>query len=267
MLLNRIVRNKYKLMACIVGLYLLADGLQHKGLIRVLWPKHFTNYKIDTAFPANKNILINTGKEWLKAINTKELMSKVDTNCSGLECDVYFDRDKNDFDVHHDRSNSIGLNLDDLLQVYKERGLKASIWLDLKNLKDSNNVQPAVTELLRLRNKYALANKMLVESKRPELLRSFSDSGFATSYYTPFFNPYLVSNDSLEHWVDSLATVIKRSKVSVLSGYYFQYPFLLHYFPHYPVLIWSPNDKFSLINWWYKKRIMANPSIYITLYP
>ena len=266
MLLNWIVRNKYKLMAFIIGLYVLLDMVQHKGLIRVMMAKDFPNHIIDTTFPANKNTLINQGKEWVKAINTKELMNGVDKNCTGMECDVYFDKSKNYFDVHHDNFTSTGLDLDDLLQVYSARGLKASIWLDLKNLRDTNNIQ-AVTELVRLRNKYGLANKILVESKRPQLLKPFCDSGFATSYYTPFFNPYLASDDSLKHWADSLTAVINSSSVSALSGYYFQYPFLQHYFPNYPVLIWSPNDKFSIINWWYKKRIMANKGIFISLYP
>jgi hypothetical protein len=253
-------------MVFIVALYGLVDILQHKGLVRVMISKDFPAYKIDSGFPASTNILINTGKDWVKAIDTKELMVGLDKKTTGLECDVYFDSQKNDFDVHHDESNSIGLNLDNLLQVYKDKGLSASVWLDLKNLKDSN-AMPALKELMRLRSKYELTNKILVESKWPERLTPFSDSGFATAYYTPFFNPYLLNNDSLQHLVDDLSTVISRSKVNFLTGYYFQYPFLQYYFPNYPLLIWSPNDKFSIINWWYKKRIRASKAVFISLYP
>ena len=266
MLPNWIVRNKYKLIAFSIGLYVLGDGLMHKGLVRVMIPKNFPEYTIDTAISANKNVLVNAGKEWIKGVNTKEIMNSIDKNCPGLEIDVYFDTSNDHFDVHHDKSNSIGLYLDSLLAVYAARKLKASIWLDLKNLTAVNNVA-AVKELLQLQNKYGLANKILVESQWPQYLTVFSDNQFSTSYYTPSFNPYLMSNNQLKFWVDSLSTVIKRSNINFLSGYYFQYPFLQHYFPRYPVLIWSPNDKFSIINWWYKRNILANKAVFITLYP
>jgi len=153
-----------------------------------------------------------------------------------------------------------------LLKEYKGRGLKASTWLDLKNLDDSN-YNAAVSALTDLRNKYGLTNKLLVESNRADLLTAFSDSGFFTSYYTPMFNPYQVTDEEIKHWVDSLSSVISKSKVNALSGYYFQYPFLHHYFPNYPVLIWSANDRFSLVNWLFKKRIAGSKEVFIALYP
>ncbi|MEP7255026.1 MAG: hypothetical protein ABI666_04575 [Ferruginibacter sp.] len=253
-------------MAFIIGLYLVADVIQHKGLTRVLLPKTFPAYKTDTSYPQNKNILINKNKEWIKAVDSKELLSKLDSTTSGMECDVYFDLQKKIFDVHHDINKSIGLNLDDLLNAYNKKSLQASIWLDLKNLDDSN-YNAAVATLTDLRNKYRLINKLLVESNRADLLTAFSDSGFYTSYYTPMFNPYQINDEETKHWVDSLSAVINRSGVNALSGYYFQYPFLHHYFPNYPVLIWSANDRLSLVNWLFKKKIAASKEVFIALYP
>ena len=266
MLLKWIFKNKYKLMAFIIGLYLLADIIQHKGLTRGLLPKTFLPYKTDTSHPQNKNILINKNKEWIKAVDSKELLNKVDSTASGIECDVYFDLQKKIFDVHHDPDNSIGLNLDELLNEYNKKGLQASIWLDLKNLDDSN-YKLAVITLTYLRNKYRLTNKLLVESSRADLLTAFSDNGFYTAYYTPMFNPYQLNDEETKRWVDSLSSVINKSKVNALSGYYFQYPFLYHYFPNYPVLIWSANDRFSLVNWLFKKKIAGSKEVFIVLYP
>jgi hypothetical protein len=210
--------------------------------------------------------LINGDKEWVKAVDSKEMMSKVDTGISGMESDVYFDRRKNKFDVHHDIDNSTGLNLEELLDEYSKRKLKASIWLDIKNLDDSNYIR-ALAALIQLRNTYQLTNKLLVESNRADLLTAFSDSGFYTSYYTPMFNPYLINDDEIKHWVDSLSKVIHDSKVDALSGYYFQYPFLHRYFPNYPVLIWAANDRFSLVNRIFKKKVAGAAGIFIVLYP
>ena len=95
MLLKWIAQNKYKLIAFVIGLYLLIDLVQHKGLVRVLIPKKFPGHTNTVSLPKNNNTLINTGKEWVKAINTIALLNKLDKQSSGLECDVYFDADKN----------------------------------------------------------------------------------------------------------------------------------------------------------------------------
>jgi hypothetical protein len=266
MLLNWLLRNKYRLLIFIIGLLLLADAFLHKGLVRVLLTKKFPDFTVSTKKPRQNILLINDNKEWKKAVNTIDLMNKVDIKTSGLECDIYFDTIKKMFDVHHNIDNSIGLNFENLLQVYSNRGLHASIWMDFKNLNEFN-FESALTELIKLRDKYHLNNKVLVESYRVDLLKHFSDKNFFTSYYTPYFNPYLISTDSMLHWVNELTATINNSDVNAISGYYFQYPFLHKYFPNYPILIWSPNDKMSIVNRVFKKKIMNSPEVFISLYP
>jgi len=265
-MLKWIARNKYKLMISIVGLYLVADGWQHRGIVRVLLPKTFPAHETKTLEPANKNELINTGKEWVQAVNSKERFDKLSAAAPGLECDVYFDTQKKIFDVHHDPDNSTGFALETLLQLYADKKLTASVWLDFKNL-DKDNQQPALTELIRIRHKFGLTNKLLVESTQADLLSVYSDSGFYTSYYTPVFNPYLMGNQDLKYLADSLAEIIHHSKVDALSGYYFQYSFLHKYFPKFPVLTWAANDRYSLLNWLFKKKIAAADEVFIVLYP
>ena len=266
MLLKWIFKNKYKLMAFIIGLYIIADVVKHKGQTRVLFAKNFPVYKVDENVPKAKNNLINTDKEWKKAVNTIDKLNALSEQQGGIECDVYFNREKNSFEVHHDWDKSTGLSLEELFNQYKKRNLSASIWLDFKNLNDSNAKQ-ALTYLIQLKIKFDLQNKLLIESNRTDLLNNFADSGFFTSYYTPMFNPYKLNDEEMKFWVDSLTFVIKNSKVNALSGYYFQYPFLHHYFPQYPILIWSANDRFSLINWLYKRKIIRDTTVFIALYP
>ena len=168
--------------------------------------------------------------------------------------------------MHHDEDKSIGLSLNALLELYHQKKLTASIWLDFKNL-DDTNLKNALLSLIQIRNKYNLQNKILVESNRAGLLTDFSDSGFYTSYYTPMFNPYQINDTEIKLWVDSISSVIKNSRINALSGYYFQSSFLQHYFPNYPVLIWSSNNMFSLINRLAKRKINRNKTIFIALYP
>jgi hypothetical protein len=265
-MLKWIAQNKYKLMAFIIGLYLLVDVLQHKGQTRVLFPKDFTEAKHELLLPQSKNILINKDKNWQKGVNTRERMNELDVDKAGFECDIYFDTAARSFDVHHDPDKSIGYSLDNLLQLYQQKKMQACIWLDVKNLDDSNAAS-VLHSLIELRNKYELPNKILVESGRANLLTAFSDSGFFTAYYAPFFNPYKMSKDEINLMADSMALVISKSKINALSGYYFQCSFLIHYFPQYPVLTWTDKSSCSLVNFLFWRKINADKSIFIALKP
>jgi len=265
-MLKWIAQNKYKVMAFIVGLYLLVDVLQHKGQARVLFSKEFPENKITNLGPQNKNILINANKSWKKGINTIEKLNELDTATAGFECDVYFDTTTKIFDVHHDPDKSTGLGLGSLLQQYQQKKLTASIWLDIKNLASANS--PSALQLLvQLQKKYNLQNKVLVESDRADLLSAFSDSGFYTSYYLPLFNPYQLNEAEVKTWAHGITYVISKSKVNAISGYYFQSSFINHYFPKYPVLTWVDNPDFSLVNLLFQKKIAADRSIFIVLKP
>jgi heptose-I-phosphate ethanolaminephosphotransferase len=185
---------------------------------------------------------------------------------AGFECDVYFDTAARSFNVHHDPDKNMGYSLDNLLLSYQQKQLRASIWLDIKNLDDSN-MGSVLRSLIDIRNKDKLQNKILVESGKADLLTAFSDSGFFTSYYVPFFNPYKISKDEMNLMADSIASIISKSKINALSGYYFQCSFLNHYFPQYPVLTWIDNADFSLVNFLFKRKINADKSIFIALKP
>jgi hypothetical protein len=265
-MLKLIAQNKYKLMACIIGLYLLVDVLQHKGQTRVLFPKDFTGAKQEILKPLSKAVLINKDKNWKKGLNTREQMNDLTLNAAGFECDVYFDSAARSFDVHHDPDKSAGYSLDSLLQFYQQKKLQAGIWLDVKNLNDSN-VGSVLQALIELRSKYKLQDRILLESGRANLLSTFSDSGFFTAYYIPFFNPYQTNDKATNFWVDSIASEISRAKINALSGYYFQSSFLIHYFPNYPVLTWVESSPFSLVNYLFRGKITADKSIFIALKP
>jgi hypothetical protein len=264
-MLKKILNNKYKLMLFAIAILLFLDMLMHKGLVRYLIPKSFPLHATNRILPISGTTFINKDKNWVKAVNSVERMHTINDATAGIEFDIYFDTAKKLFDVHHDEDNSTGLNFETLLKEYKRLGLRASMWIDFKNL-NSENAKMALDTLIQLRNRFTLANQILVESSQPELLTMFSDSGLYTSYYTPMFNPYLMSNNEIKNWVDSVANVLTKYPVHAMSGYYFQSTFLHNYFPEYPILIWSPNDKWSVVNWLYKKKIDTKKEVFISLY-
>ena len=253
-------------MAFIIGLYLVVDVLQHKGLARVLLPKKIPVFTKSAKWQET-HFIINKDKSWVKGVNSIErLNNKLNRNTGGIECDVYFDTLKKIFDVHHDINNSTGLDLETLLQEYRRLDLQISIWLDFKNL-DSFTAVLALNKLKQLREKYGLQNKIIVESGQANLLNKFNENEFYTSYYVPVFNPYLLDDNSLKSYTDSISRAIRNSSANALSGYYFQYSFLAKNFPGYDILLWAPNDKFSFINWLFKKKLAADPDAFIVLYP
>ncbi|MFM6924354.1 MAG: FAM151A/B family protein [Ferruginibacter sp.] len=265
-MLKLVAQNKYKLMAFIIGLYLLVDVLGHKGQARVLFPENFAEPKHEVLSPGSSSFLMNKDKNWKKAVNTKEQMNEISSDAAGFECDVYFDTSLRSFVVHHDPDKNIGYSLGDLLQLYQQKKMNAGIWLDIKNM-DNLNAPSILHALIELRNKYYLQNKILVESGRADLLTAFSDSNFFTSYYIPLFNPYKMSKEELNVRADSISTAISKSKINALSCYYFQCRFLKHYFPQYPVLTWTDNDRFSLVNFLFQRKLNADKSIFIALKP
>lgn len=264
-MITKLQKNKYKLLLLVIVMLVFVDMFLHKGLVRFLIPKTFSNYTVENIKPINRNGFLNRNKNWVKAVNTAERMLSITNENAGIELDIYYDTLKNIFDVHHDPDKSIGQNFEDLLIIYKRKNLQASIWIDFKNANEKNNVK-ALETLKQLRDKYDLQDKILVESSYPNLLKPFSDNQFYTSYYTPYFNPYLSTEKENEQTLDSITSLLKKYPVHALSGYYFQMPFLHKYFPDFPLLIWSPNDKWSFVNWVYKKKIERENEIFISLY-
>ncbi len=259
-------QHKYKLLLLGVLGLLLCDMVYHKGMLRIILPKKFPVLQNTRISPLPFNTLIPTGKDWIKAVDDRNTLQLLPLTVEGIEADVYFEPAINGFEVHHDPVATIHLRLDTLLQDYSNRRLKAGIWLDFKNL-DSNNLQPALIEIIRLRKRFNLENKIIVESPSADCLQAFSNEKIFTSYYTPFFNPYLLSDKELLHYADSMRTELMQHPVNALSGYYYQYPFLKKYFPGFPILTWADHASYSVVGYFFKRKLANDTAIKIVLRP
>ncbi len=257
--------NKYFLALVILILVLLVDVFLHRGMSRVIIPESFTNQRTAQNPAYCVQPLTITNKDWVKAVNTPELMQSLDSASAGLEMDIYFDINKNGFFVYHDSSNISSHSLQQQLDVYQSRKLTASIWLDFKNLSDSNEL-PALKKLIEFRNNYQLQNKLIVESPNIKNLNSFCENNFYTSFYVPYFNPYLMDETALVKEIDTIALLLKSNKVSALSGYYFQIPMLKKFFPTASLLTWAEKSSFSLVAPVFNHQLMADDQIKIVLH-
>ncbi len=258
-------KNKFFLVALVIILILGTDILLHKGMVRILIPDSFIKNRAAADFPHCDQQLVNKSKIWRKAIDSADAMNKLPAGIAGFEVDVYFDSSINSFYVYHDSSEISTIRIEELLDIYKNRNLSASIWFDFKNLNSANH-EKALNACVTIRKKYNLQNKMLIESTNIQYLPAFCDKGFYTSYYTPFFNPYLLKEDELNRIADSISNNLNRYPVSALSGYYFQYPFLKKYFPNYPILTWADKSSLSLVSFIFNRSLQKDEHLKIILY-
>jgi hypothetical protein len=260
------ITNKYTVSVLILLCLLLADVILHKGMSRVIIPSSFTDKIIPVSLPLCDQPLLQKNKHWIKAVDNIELMQKLPENTAGIECDVYFDIPKNHFEVYHDSTAPSTLDLDSLLVVYYSKKLDANIWLDFKNLSGENSI-PSLNEITRLKNKYNLTKQFIVESSSPQFLKTFCDSGYFTSYYVPFFNPYQATENEIIQFADSVRSNLTKYPASAVSGYYFQYPVLKKFFPNYPILTWIDNASISVVSYVFKRQLENDESIKVILYP
>jgi hypothetical protein len=264
--IKRLITNKYTLSVIILVSCLLADIILHKGMSRAIITDNFTSKRNPVKLPVCTQMLIQKSKQWVQAVNTTERISRLPATTDGFEMDVYFDPSKNHFEVYHDSSNVSRALADELLEIYSRRKLSSSIWIDFKNLTPANSAA-ALQNLILVREKYHLQNKIIVESSDAQSLRRFCDSGFFTSYYVPFFNPYLLKEDELIQKIDFITQHIRQYPSSALSGYYFQYPVLKKFFPGYPLLTWTSNSNISIVANVFNLHLKNDPQVKIVLYP
>ncbi len=260
------IKNKYSVSVLILLGLLLTDFLLHKGMGRVMLPENFSDKITPYQLPVCERDLVKKEKEWIKAVNTVALMQQLDAKTNGLECDVYFDSVKNCFEVYHDSSAPSSLKLDSLLVAYQTKQLTANIWFDFKNL-GSTNAGSALKEMIRLKNNFKLDKKLIIESSAAGPLKAFCDSGFFTSYYVPFFNPYEIKEEVLMKNIDSIRQHISQYPASAISGYYFQYPLLKKIFPTYPILTWADQSSASLIAYFFRQQLKNDDMIKVVLFP
>lgn len=263
---NGFLLNKYTVTVFILLAYFAGDVWLHKGMARILLPASFAGERKRVDFVNCEQQLKMKDKNWVKAVNTKERIEKLPADVAGFEMDVYFDTSKNCLLLYHDSAEYSTLRIEAVLDVYRARKMTASLWLDFKNLSAANE-QRSLQYISQLRRQYALQDKMIVESSHPECLRSFCDSSFFTSYYVPFFNPYQQAEPALSATVDTIASNLKHYPVSALSGYYFQYPFLKKYFPSLPILTWADNSQFSIVGYWFDKKLQDEQQLEVVLHP
>jgi hypothetical protein len=192
---------------------------------------------------------------WIHRVNSKEKLKEVhEENYKGFELDVVFLADENKFDVNHPPATSINLSLFDYLNSL-DNNRSSLFWIDFKNLTPLNSFASvsrfdSICKVLKFKKE-----QFIIESDKPQFLKTFQISGYRTSYYLPTSLCNLPS-DQQQNELELVAKNIAIYMTDYISLDKCNYALIAEKFPNKKKLLWS---------FPYKSRIILNPMRLIKL--
>lgn len=175
-------------------------------------------------------------KIWAHKVNTSEKLKNAKEHFPGIELDVMFMTKENDFDVNHPPDKSIGLSLSEYFKSnYTCSNLK--YWIDFKNLSLENEYHSLyILDSLTSLHKIDKAN-IIVESGNPELLISFRNKGYLTSYYLPN-GLHKLNNKMQKSEIEKIQQNLSSFSNNYISTDYKDYSLIKKHFNQTKLLIW-----------------------------
>ena len=167
-------------------------------------------------------------KLWAHRILDKSIAHSIKNDVPGIEVDVFYESDLNIFDVRHHgklQNKSLYNFLNDLDSV--------KIWLDVKNI-NVNNIDLITKRLIYLDYHFNISDRLIIESKKINLLSNIQDFGFNVCYWLPSFHVlkslfeiYKIKNDLMKY------------KPAAISCSHNHVLFYSNKFPNYNLHCWT----------------------------
>ena len=169
-------------------------------------------------------------------VNSLEKLKSALNYFNGVELDLVYNKTSNVLDVNHPPAISINLNFEDYISKIDSKKTPF-LWLDIKNLTNENS-EDILTLLLSIFNERDFPlNRVLIETRYPEALLIFTNSGFKTSYYLP--SGLRNKNDSdLNSEIIKISNVLKKQPNIGISSDYRDYQILKDNFPSKTKYLW-----------------------------
>ena len=165
-------------------------------------------------------------KFWLHRTDSVEKQYEFTNKYKGIEFDIIYYKDENAFENSHDKKDLNKYNLEKQLQAYQDIGLPKGIWLDFKNLTESNKFAAKDT-LDKLMSKYKIDKNLLwIESGNWQALKIFHDDGYRTSYYLPYYKLDKMTYKEIENAKKLTKEIALSGNVDAVSFYGGYYDFI-----------------------------------------
>lgn len=215
-----------------------------------------------------------SSKIYAHRVNSIQKYQEAKNVFSGIELDLVFNSLNNTFDVNHPPVKSINLTLFDFLNSKKEYN-NFGIWLDFKNLNESNYQQSVnkLDSIIRILN--INPEDVVVESMVPVYLDMFTKKGFKTSYYLPTNISNLESEDLMIHY-DYINNLIASGKINYISSQVEDYTFMKDNFPSTKIITWIIDNppiinslytlKLSMINFKRNFIVLNDKNVEVVLF-
>ena len=140
-------------------------------------------------------------KIWLHRTNSIEKLHEFEQEYKNFECDVLFLTDSATFEIGHDEPSGEPLKpYLDFLGANPDREL----WLDLKNLNESNCIQAETTLTGLLAQRDVDKDQLIIESRDWKALHHFTQEGYYTSCYLDIPHIDELSDAECLHRLDSI---------------------------------------------------------------
>ena len=192
---------------------------------------YFIFYQLNILDVSSDVFYDNSNKLWAHRILDPQKVNDLKEEFIGYEIDVFFNNDKNIFDVrHHGVTNDIDL-VTFLNEIENLHLIK--FWIDFKNL-NSSNVESAVFTLDKIALEFDVKSNIIIESKNINLLSAFKLKGFFISYWLPSFHVFKSVFNIL-----NIRDDLRKYKPNAISMPYSSVLFYSKKFPNYPLHCWT----------------------------
>ena len=133
----------------------------------------------------------------------------------GVELDINYYADLDEFDVSHDKQDKLEYPLEKFLAKISHSN--ARLWLDFKNLSAENH-RAAQNRLEYLFAKYGIdKSRAIIESRDVAALGYFHGDGWYTSFYVPVNERYLESDAGKEDFLAQVYAAVNTGNVNAVS--------------------------------------------------
>jgi hypothetical protein len=194
----------------------------------------------------NKKTEINTGTLffddsqntlWRHKVNSIEDLQKYSKTFKGLEFDVVYYPERDEFEVEHDPDPNSNIKLIDYFGSIPHPE-KNFFWIDIKNLREEH-IEAQLNRLELILKKYNIKENVICESWQINELKKLNDAGFYTSYWIPNF-PYNGNiNEEQQQKLDEIIEILSNCKHNAISAPYNMLTFINDYLPDCTVHLWT----------------------------
>ncbi|MGN6439332.1 MAG: glycerophosphodiester phosphodiesterase [Agriterribacter sp.] len=179
----------------------------------------------------------------------------IKNNATGIEIDVFFNKESDLFLVTHDPPKNDSSYID--LEQYFKRFLDSTFyWIDLKNL-DKDNSNLIAQKLSHLSKRYNLSGRIFIESSNAEGLYEIKKRDLRTLYWLQYNRENFIRKELKLLYLKHILLKYKFDAISTSSSFYDQN--FKQNFPAIPLFIFHPESEEKL------RKLLSDSNVNVVL--